>query len=132
MLTPFRTPFAYGMVGSAFVVGAIAGTLVLSLRGIVSLSASMAVGAAIAVLVCSWWPTQRAPAWKLWPAAVLFNPMFLIGAAYTIANYECFVGRATGWDCLLVDLGPFLCELCLIPPLFGLMLRWWRRRRLSS
>ena len=101
-----RDAFALGMVLSAALVGAIGGSLVLSLVAIVAFAFGMAVGAAIAAFACSRWPGLSAPAWTLWPAAVAFNPMFLLGAGYSMANWECVVGRTTGWSCLFTDLGP--------------------------
>jgi hypothetical protein len=125
----FRLPFVYGTIFAAVITAAVAGGVALSLQGISALAVAMALGAATAVAVCSWWPGLTAPGWKLWPTGVLANPMFLLGVGYTIDRYQCFVGGATGWDCILADLGPFLCGLCLLPPLVGLCLRWWHRHR---
>src|SRR5206468_8735943 len=115
----FRKSFAYGMVGSAFVTGAVAGGLALNVRGTIVFAVCMAIGAGVAVLVCTWWPKLTASVWTLWPAAVAANPMFLLGAGYSLDHYECFLGKAAGWDCIFVGLGPLLCELCLLPPIFG-------------
>jgi hypothetical protein len=116
------------MVFSAALIGALGGSLVLSLEAIVAFALGMAIGAAIAAFACNRWPGLAAPAWKLWPAAVLFNPMFLLGAGDSMANWECLVGKTTGWSCLFTDLGPMLCALGLVPPSLGLIARWWATR----
>jgi hypothetical protein len=124
-----RDAFARGMVLSAALTGALGGSLVLSLEAIVAFALGMAVSAAIAAFACSRWPGLLAPAWTLWPAAVAFNPMVLLGAGYSMASWECLVGRTTGWSCLFTDLGPMLCGLGLVPPLIGLIARWWAVRQ---
>jgi hypothetical protein len=124
-----RDAFAGGMVSGAALVGALGGGLVLRLEAVVAFALGMAVGAAIAAFACSWWPGLSAPAWRLWPAAVAFNPMVLLGAGYSMANWECLVGRTTGWSCLLAELGPMLCGLGLVPPSIGLIARWWAARQ---
>jgi hypothetical protein len=124
-----RNAFARGMVLSAALIGALGGSLVLNLGAVVAFALGMAAGAAIAAFACSRWPGLWAPAWTLWPAAVAFNPMVLLGAGYSIANWECVVGRTTGWSCLFTDLGPMLCGLGLVPPSIGLIARWWAARQ---
>jgi hypothetical protein len=124
-----RDAFARGMVFSAALAGALGGSLVLRLEAIVAFALGMAVGAAIAAFACSRWPGLSAPAWTLWPAAVAFNPMVLLGAGYSVANWECLAGRTTGWSCLLAALGPMLCGLGLVPPSIGLVARWWSTRQ---
>ena len=124
-----RNAFAMGMVFSAALTGALGGSLVLSLEAIVAFTLAMAVGAAIAAIACNRWPGLSAPAWKLWPAAVEFNPMVPLGAGYSMANWECLVGKTTGWSCLFTDLGPMLCQLGLVPPTIGLIARWWAARQ---
>ena len=54
--------------------------------------------------------------------------MVLLGAGYSMANWECVAGRTTGWSCLFTDLGPMLCGLGLVPPSIGLIARWWAAR----
>src|SRR5215207_95792 len=120
-----RDAFAGSMVLSAALTGALGGSLVLSVVAIVAFALGMAAGAAIAAFACSRWPGLSAPAWTLWPAAVAFNPMVLLEAGYSMANWECVVGRTTGWSCLFTDLGPMLCGLGLVPPTIGLIARWW-------
>lgn len=124
-----RDAFAWVMVLSAALIGALGGSLVLDVVAIVLFAVAMAAGAAIAAFACSRWPGVAAPAWKLWPAAVVFNPMVLLGAGYAIASWECVVGTKTGWSCLFTDLGPMLCALGLAPPTIGLIARWWMARQ---
>ena len=117
------------MVLSAALIGALGGSLVLNLGAVVAFALGMAAGAAIAAFACNRWPGLSAPAWTLWPAAVAFNPMVLLGAGYSIANWECVVGRTTGWSRLFTDLGPMLRGLGLVPPSIGLIARWWAARQ---
>ena len=117
------------MVLSAALVGAAGSSLVLNLGAVVAFALGMAVGAAIAAFACSRWPGLSAPAWTPWPAAVAFNPMVLLGAGTSIANWECLVGTKTGWSCLFTELGPMLCALGLVPPTIGLIARWWAARQ---
>ena len=124
-----RDAFARGMVSGAALVGALGGSLVLRLEAVVAFALAMALGAAIAAVACSRWPGLSAPAWRLWPAAVAFNPMVLLGAGYSVANWECLVGTKTGWSCLFTELGPMLCGLGLVPPTIGLIARWWTVRQ---
>ena len=112
--------FIYGMIGGALVLGGATGGAVLNAGGTLMFSLSMAVGAAIAALVCSRWPGLDATAWKLWPASTIANPMFLISARYSIDQYECLWGNARGWDCMFADVGPMVCALCAGPPIVGL------------
>ncbi|WP_395712020.1 hypothetical protein [Reyranella sp.] len=110
-------PFAAGSVLAGLAVGGMAGTAVLNLRAIVMLALFMAAGAAIAALVCRRWPGLAAPAWKLWPTAVVTNPLFMVGVYWTIDQYECLLRRSRGgWDCLFSDFGWMLAALCLLPP----------------
>lgn len=117
------------MVLSAALTGALGGGLVLNLVAVVLFALGMAAGAAIAAFACSRWPGLAATAWTLWPAAVVFNPMVLLGAGYSLANWACVVGTKTGWSCLFTDLGPMLCALGLVPPTIGLIARWWAARQ---
>jgi hypothetical protein len=120
--------FALAMIASALLIGVLAGTAVLNLQGTVLFAAAMATGAAVAAVVCSRWPGLEAAAWKLWPTAVLTNPVFLVAAGYSIDQYECLVGETTGWSCMFSELVPAVCALSLIPPSIGLVVRLWRRR----
>lgn len=120
-------PFATGSVLAGLVVGGVAGTAVLNLKAIVMLALFMALGAAIAALVCWRWPGLAAPAWKLWPMAIVTNPLFLVGVYWTIDQVDCLFRGARGWDCMFAAFGPILAGLCVIPPAVGLAVRWWRR-----
>jgi hypothetical protein len=117
------------MIVSALLIGVMLGVAILNVRGTVSFSASMAAGAAVAAFICSWWPGLEQAAWKLWPMTIVTNPMFLLGVAYSIDRYECLVGRATGWGCILSELGLVVSGFCLFPPTMGLVVRMWQRRR---
>jgi hypothetical protein len=121
--------FTAGMVGSALLIGAVAGGAVLNVQGTVLFAAFMAVGAAIAAVVSSRWPGPDAAFWKLWLTGVLANPAFLVGAVYSIRQYECLVGDMTGWECMFSELGLVVSGLCVIPPAIGLAFRMGRRRR---
>lgn len=122
-------PFALGSVVAALVAGGVVGTAALNLRAIVVFALFMAGGAAIAALVCWRWPGLSAPAWKLWPAAIVTNPLFLVGVYWSIDQYDCLLGHTRGWDCMFATFGPILAGLCVLPPVAGLALRWWRARR---
>jgi hypothetical protein len=115
--------FVCGMLGGALLIAAAAGTVVLNLRGTLLFAAIMLAGAAIAAFVSAWWPGLGAAAWKLWPSAVLANPVFLIGVGYSIDQYECVVGESTSWDCMFTSFGLIVSGLCLVPPTIGLVLR---------
>jgi len=92
-----RSPFTYGMVCSAPVIGALAGGSALNARGTILFALAMAVGAAVAVLACSWWPKLSAPVWKLWPASVAANPLFLLAAGYrSITTSACWAAPRAG------------------------------------
>jgi hypothetical protein len=125
-------PFTSGNVVGALIVGVVAGSVALNLTALLVFALAMAVGAAVATWICSRWPGLSAPAWKLWPIAVLANPVFLAAAAYSVAEYECLIGRRSGWSCLLVDLIPMLAGICAVPPLIGLAARWWASHRRAN
>jgi hypothetical protein len=118
-------PFVVGSVLGGLVIGGVPGSAALNLQATVGLALVMAGGAAIAALVCWRWPGLAAPAWKLWPVAVLANPLFMIGVYWTIDEWECLFRRTrSGWDCLFSDFAPILAGLCLIPPVVGLVVRF--------
>jgi hypothetical protein len=116
------------MIVSASLLGALAGAAVLNIGGTVLFVAAMAVGAAIAAFICSRWPGLDSASWKLWPMAVLANPVFLLAAGYSVDQYECLVGKTTGWGCMFSDLGLAVCAISAIPPSIALAIRTWRRR----
>jgi hypothetical protein len=120
-------PFALGQVIGAAVVGTATG-LFLNLVAVVVFSAGLAAGAAVSAIVCRWRPGFGAAGWKLWIVGSLANPVVLAGAAFSASEYECLLGWKTGWDCLFADIGPFVTGLGLLPPLAGLLARWWAGR----
>ena len=91
-------------------------------------SSVLAASAVVSALVCWRWPGFAADGWKLWLTGSLANPLFLAAIAFSADQYECLLGRHTGWNCLFSDAGPLVAGMCLLPPLGGLLWRWWRRR----
>jgi hypothetical protein len=65
----------------------------------------------------------------MWLIGRLANPLFLAAVAFSADQYECLLGRKTGWSCMFSDLGPLVAGMCVLPPLGGLLWRWWKRRR---
>ncbi len=57
--------------------------------------------------------------------ASLANPLVLAGVVWSAIQYECFIGRKSGWDCLFAEVGPFVTGMGLLPPLLGLAARWF-------
>lgn len=117
------SPFVYGHVLGALSIGAVGGSF-LDLRAILTFAAAMAVGAAASAVVCRWWPGYDAPGWRLWLAGALGNPLLLVALGFSIDSYDCLTGKRTGWDCMFSDIGPIVVGVCILPPLFGLALRW--------
>ena len=124
-------PFVYGHVIAAFVAGAVAGTF-FDLEAVMVFSSVLAASAIVSVLVCWWWPGFAAAGWKLWLIGILANPLFLPAAAFSADQYECLLGQKTGWNCMFSDLGPLVAGICLLPPVGGLLWRWWKRRSAAS
>jgi len=75
-----------------------------------------AVGAAIACLVCRWWPGLAASGWKLWLGAWLFNPVVLVGLAIIVYQYQCLFGQTRGWHCMAMALVVLASPVTLIGP----------------
>jgi hypothetical protein len=94
----------------------------------VAFSGLMGISAAIGSLVCWWRPGLDAAGWKLWLMASFANPMMLVAVYFTVDQYDCLIGRSTGWDCMFADLGPMMAAVCLPSPLIGLAVRWRKRR----
>lgn len=117
-------PFALGSIAAGLVTGGVAGSAALALHAIVLLALGLGAGAGIAALVCWRWPGLSAAAWKLWPMAVITNPLFMAGVYWTIDKLDCVLSRARSWDCMFADFGPILAGLCLIPPTAGLVVRF--------
>jgi hypothetical protein len=55
-----------------------------------------------------------------------------VAAAFSVDQYECLIGQKTGWNCMFSDLGPLVSGMCLLPPVGGLLWRWWTRRGASA
>ena len=124
-------PFALGQVIGAFAIGLFTGAF-LNPLAILVFCTSLAIGAAASALVCWWRPGFNAAGWKLWLVGTLANPVTLLALAYSASEYECLMGRRTGWDCMLSGIGPYIAALGCLPPLVGLIVRWWSRRLRSS
>ena len=121
-------PFVVGHVIGAAITGVVAGAF-LDLQAVVTFSAVLALNAAIGSLVCWWRPGLGAACWKLWLTASFANPLMVAAIAFSLDQYNCLVGRQTGWNCMFADVGPLTAAACLPSPLIGLLARWWRRRR---
>jgi hypothetical protein len=100
-----------------------------NLAATIVFSSVLAAGAALSALICRWRPGFEAAGWKLWLAGTFANPVTLLALAYSASQYECLLGRRTGWDCILVEIGPVIAALCCLPPIVGVLFRWWARRR---
>ena len=120
-------PFVWGHVIGALIVGAVSGSF-FDVKAVFTFSGLLAGNAAIGSLVCWWRPGLDAAGWKLWPTATFANPMMLAAIAFSIDQYDCLIGRASGWNCMLSDVGPMTVAACLPSPLVGLAVRWWKRR----
>jgi hypothetical protein len=121
-------PFVYGNVVGGLITGIGVGAF-LDLKAVLIFSSVLAANAAIVSLICWWKPGFEAAAWKLWLMASLANPLMLTALGFTIDQYECLIGRKTGWNCMFAGIGPLVAGVCLAPPVAGLVVRWWTRRR---
>ena len=119
------SPFVYGHILGALLIGAIIGSFV-DLRAIFTFAIAMAIGAAASAMVCRWWPGYDAAGWRLWLMGALGNPLLLVALGFAVDSYECLLGTRTGWGCMFSDLSLLVAGVCLLPPLFGLALRWLR------
>ncbi|NQW54803.1 MAG: hypothetical protein HQ465_26560 [Rhodospirillales bacterium] len=120
-------PFVMGHLIAAVLVGAGAGAF-LAAEAMLICGMGMLAGAVVSSLVCQWKPGVEAPAWQLWPVAVLANPVFLAALVFMALDWECVVGRQRGW-CLVAAMAIIAAGLCLLPPLGGLLWRSWKRHR---
>ena len=123
-------PFVRGQVIGAFCAGAAAGVF-FDAKAVAVFSSVLAACAAAAALVCWRWPGFAAAGWKLWLIGCLANPLFLPAVAFSANQFECLIGRQSGWNCLFSEVGPLVAGMCLLPPLFGLLWRRWKRRSAS-
>ena len=121
-------PFVVGHVIGAAITGVVAGAF-LDWQAVVSFSAVLALNAVIGSLVCWWRPGFEAAGWKLWLMASFANPLMVAAIAFSLDQYNCLLGRQTGWNCMFADVGPLTAAACLPSPLVGLAARWWRKRR---
>jgi hypothetical protein len=128
---PRIPPFALGHIVGAVAVGLIAGAF-FDFTAMLVFSGSLLAGAMVSILVCRWRPGLDAEGWKLWLASCLANPLFVAAVIYSLFEYECLLGWRKGWSCLFADVGPFAAGLACVPPLAGLIWRWWRSRALAS
>lgn len=120
-------PFVQGHVVAALMVGLAFGMIAGSRQAAGMAAAMLMAGAVVSSLVCWKWPGYEAPAWKLWPAAILANPLALAAIGFTVVHAGCFVGSGT--DCLIAGFAMWVAIACVLPPLGGLAWRWWIRRR---
>ena len=121
-------PFVYGHVIGALLTGAVAGAF-LDGTAVMVFSSVLAANAVIGSLVCWWRPGFEAAGWKLWLMASFANPLMVAAIAFSLDQYNCLLGRQTGWNCMFADVGPLTAAACLPSPLVGLAARWWRKRR---
>jgi hypothetical protein len=124
-------PFALGQLISSLTVGALTAVFFNPLA-VMMFCLGLAAGAAISVLICRWRPGFESAGWKLWLVGTIANPVTLAALVYSASEYECLLGRRTGWDCMLVEIGAFIAGLGCLPPTAGLLVRWWARGRRSS
>src|SRR4051812_28984543 len=117
------SPFPCGQILGALLIGAVGGSF-LDLKAIFIFAVAMGIGAAASAMVCRWSPGYDAAAWRLWLTGALGNPLLLVALGFSIEEYECLLGRRTGWNCMFSDIGPLVTGVCLLPPLLGLALRW--------
>lgn len=89
-------------------------------------------GAIVSSFVCQWRPGVEAAAWKLWSVAVLANPIMIAALAFMVHDWQCVLGTHRGWDCLEAAMAIVTACLCLLPPVGGLLWRWWKRHRAAA
>jgi hypothetical protein len=119
-------PFLIGHVIGAVVIGLAAGA-VLGVPAAFLSAAGLAVGALFSCLICGVWPGLDAKARFLWPVAVLANPVTLVALAMVVLEGHCLTDDYPGWDCMAVAVAAVVAALGLLPPLFGLLWRRWKR-----
>lgn len=122
-------PFTMGhLIGAVIVSGAVGAFLPNAQVAIMMVLAFVA-AVAVSSLVCQWWPGTEAPAWKLWLTAVFANPVMLVALGSMAVDWECVVGTRKGWNCFAAAIAIVVAGGCLLPSLFGLAWRAWKRRR---
>ena|SRR3990167_6953340 len=120
-------PFIMGHLIGAVMTGAIAGAFINPQASFIGALALFG-GALVSCFICQWRPGVEATAWKLWLIAVLANPVMLAALGFMAVDWECVAGTRRGWNCLGVAMAIVAAGLCLLPPVGGLLWRWWKRR----
>ncbi len=124
-------PFVMGHLIGAVMTGAIAGAFISPRAAFIGALALLG-GAIVSSFVCQWRPGVEAAAWKLWAVAVLTNPIMIAALAFMAYDWQCVVGARRGWDCIAAAMAIVAACLCLLPPLGGLLWRWWKSRRATA
>jgi hypothetical protein len=120
-------PFVMGHLIGAVMTGAIAGAFINPQAAFIGALALFG-GALVSSFVCQWWPGVEAAAWRLWLAAVFTNPVVIAALGFMAVDWECLAGVRRGWHCLTAVMAMLVVGLCLLPPVGGLLWRWWKRR----
>jgi len=125
-------PFFVGHLGAAIVLGALAGTVVGAfgrLEAAAYGAAFVAGGALVSALISAIGRGYNAPAGRLWLAATLGNPVFLVAILLLGSQWECFARPGFNDRCLLTFVTVLLIVVCCLAPCVGLLARWWSWRR---
>lgn len=125
-------PFTMGhLIGAAMVSGAVGAFLPDAVVGL-AMVAVFVVAAAISSFACQWRPGLEAPALRLYAAAVLFNPLMLAALGFMAVDWECVAGVRRGWNCVGAAIAVAVAGACLLPALFGLAWRRFKRPRRAA
>ena len=122
-------PFTLGQLIGAVVVSGGAGMFLPDALSALKMVGVFVLGVVVSSFVCQWRPGTEAPGWKLWLAAVLANPIMLLSLGFMAIDWECLAGIRRGWECFGAAVAIPVAAGCLLPPLFGLLWRWWKRRQ---
>jgi hypothetical protein len=124
-------PFLAGYLATSIVLGAVGGAVVgvfgrleAAALGAAVMTGGSLVGAAIAAIGRGY----DAPSGKLWLAATLGNPLFLLSLLFTGGGWNCFAGGVYDLGCFSHLVAGVFALACCLPPCVGLLLR---RRRLG-
>jgi len=121
-------PFVMGHLIGAVMTGAIAGAFINPQAAFIG-ALGLFGGALVSCFICQWRPGVEATVWKLWLVAVFANPVMLAALGFMAVDWECVAGLRRGWNCLAAAMAILVSGLCLLPPIGGLLWRWWKRRR---
>lgn len=121
-------PFTLGHLIGAVIVSGATGLFLPDPLSALKMVAVFVLGVAVSSFVCQWRPGTEAAGWKLWVVAVLANPVMLLSLGFMAVDWECLAGIRRGWGCFAVAIAIPVAAGCLLPPLFGLAWRWWKRR----